>query len=220
MLYFNRQEVQLIRWKTLILATFSSLSYSCQPVAAFISLATLAATGVELTSYNIFMILSVINRLRVAVSWNIAHSVNCLADFAAALARIQAVLELGDFDSRANLQRSFMEVKAGDLNEKERHSKTNVHVSHALKREDRIGEQSHAKQIQPQISLQNVACSWNNNIKKPTLQSLCLSLYKGDLVFVIGPVGCGKSSLLFTILGELPLHQGLVSCRGKIAYVG
>ena len=39
-------------------------------------------------------------------------------------------------------------------------------------------------------------------------------------MFVIGPVGCGKSSLLLTILGEVPLHQGLVSCRGKIAYLG
>ena len=218
--YFNRQEVRLIRWKTLILATFSSLFYSCQPVAAFISLASLTATGIELTSYNTFMILSVITRLRVTVSWNIALSVNCLADFTAAIPRVQAILELDDFDSLANLRLSFMQVKAGDLNGKDCHLKRNAHVSYALKGEHTIEEQSHANQIQPQISLQSVACSWNSNFKDPTLQSLCLSLYKGDLVFVIGPVGCGKSSLLFTILGELPLHQGLVSCRGKIAYVG
>ena len=220
MLYFHRQEVWLIRWKTLILATFSSLFYSCQPVAAFISLATLVATGGELTSYNIFIILSVISRLRVTISWNIAYSVKCLADFAAALARIQDALEFGDFHSQASLQLSFMEEKTGDLNGKKRHSRRNVHMAHALKREDRIEQQLHKNQIQPQISLQSVACSWNSNFKNPTLQSLCLSLYKGDLVFVIGPVGCGKTSLLFTILGELPLHQGLVSFRGKIAYVG
>ena len=159
MLYFHRHEVRLIRWKTLILATFSSLFYSCQPVAAFISLTTLAATGVELTSYNTFIILSVISRLGVTISWNIAHPVNCLADFAAALARIQATLEIGDFDCRSRLQFSFMEEKTGDLNGKKCHSRRNVHVARAVKREDRIEQQLHKNQIQPQISLQNVACS-------------------------------------------------------------
>ena len=34
-----------------------------------------------------------------------------------------------------------------------------------------------------------------------------------------GPVGCGKSSLLATILGETVLHEGSVARRGRIALV-
>ena len=41
----------------------------------------------------------------------------------------------------------------------------------------------------------------------------------GELLGVAGPVGCGKSSLLGTILRETVIVEGEVRTRGKIAYV-
>jgi len=41
----------------------------------------------------------------------------------------------------------------------------------------------------------------------------------GQLVGITGPVGSGKTSLLMTILGELPVFSGQVTCIGKMAYV-
>ncbi|KAJ3108985.1 Multidrug resistance-associated protein 4 [Phlyctochytrium planicorne] len=38
---------------------------------------------------------------------------------------------------------------------------------------------------------------------KPVLQNINLTVKKGELVAIIGPVGCGKSSLLNAILGEM-----------------
>lgn len=40
----------------------------------------------------------------------------------------------------------------------------------------------------------------------------------GQLLAVIGPVGGGKSSLLHTILQELPLIEGTLEVKGEISY--
>ncbi|KAL9971579.1 hypothetical protein ACROYT_G017757 [Oculina patagonica] len=153
----RRQEVRLIRWKTAVLATTASLLYSCQPIAAFISLVTLAASGTELTSYNTFMILALDTFLRNA------HS-----------------------------------SQNGDL---------------------QLPDQSYIHLKDSSLWLENVVSSWNGTLIKPTLKSLCLSADRGDLVFITGRVGCGKSSLLYAILREIPLIEGELSCQGKVAWV-
>ncbi|CAG2107286.1 unnamed protein product, partial [Medioppia subpectinata] len=52
----------------------------------------------------------------------------------------------------------------------------------------------------------------------PTLQNISAHLRPGDLLAVIGPVGAGKSSLLMTILNELPVLSGSIETVGSISY--
>ena len=205
-----RQEVRLIKWKTTIMATFASLMYTCTPIAAFISLITVASTGIELTSYNTFMILSLISTLRMTVSANISIYVNILADFAAALNRIQGLLEFDNDNIDKYLQDTFM--KNGGSNPGHEDKLANRDNSS-------VGTDIH-RHKDPAVLLQNVVCSWSGNSNTPTLNSLCLSVDQGDLVFITGRVGCGKSSLLSTILREIPLITGITSYQGKIAWVG
>lgn len=40
----------------------------------------------------------------------------------------------------------------------------------------------------------------------------------GELLVIIGPVGSGKSSLLMTLLEELPLTSGNIQVKGKMSY--
>ncbi|XP_077131258.1 multidrug resistance-associated protein 1-like [Ranitomeya variabilis] len=53
----------------------------------------------------------------------------------------------------------------------------------------------------------------------PCLRSINLSIEKGSLVAVVGHVGCGKSSLLSALLGEMETVLGKVALKGSIAYV-
>jgi ABC-type bacteriocin/lantibiotic exporter with double-glycine peptidase domain len=46
-----------------------------------------------------------------------------------------------------------------------------------------------------------------------------LAIKRGELVAVIGTVGCGKSSLLQAIIGEMPAITGKVKLSAGIAYV-
>ncbi|XP_067135105.1 ATP-binding cassette sub-family C member 4-like [Centruroides vittatus] len=53
---------------------------------------------------------------------------------------------------------------------------------------------------------------------EPTLNEISLNVQPGELLTVIGPVGSGKTSLLMSILGEIPISSGKVTVKGKIAY--
>ena len=50
------------------------------------------------------------------------------------------------------------------------------------------------------------------------LRDISLQAASGALVAVVGPVGCGKSSLLLAILGELRRTSGSQVVRGSVAY--
>ncbi|KAH1237782.1 ABC transporter C family member 8 [Glycine max] len=60
---------------------------------------------------------------------------------------------------------------------------------------------------------------WDHESVSPTLRDLNLEIKWGQKVAVCGPVGAGKSSLLYAVLGEVPKISGTVNVCGTIAYV-
>lgn len=169
------------------------------------------ASGTELTSYNTFMVLSLISILRFTVSWNISESVNILADFATALGRIQGILEYDSNNILQYLEDTF--AKSTDDNYNRTHFARSID-SLGFDEMTKNDAQSHEDSA---IVLENVVSSWSGNWNEPGLKSLNLSIDRGDLVFITGRVGAGKSSLLYSILREIPLVSGKTSSVGKIA---
>eukprot|EP00606_Chrysophyceae_sp_TOSAG23-5_P001610 GSChrysophyteH2.ASY1.ANO1.104.1 assembled CDS len=51
-----------------------------------------------------------------------------------------------------------------------------------------------------------------------TLPMLNFNLKKGKLTAIVGPVGCGKSSVINSLLGEMYVKSGSISVNGTIAY--
>ena len=145
------------------------------------------------------------------MTWNIAKPVGILADFAAALARIQEFLEFKNKKTHKYLKDAF----GDEIREREISSKTNYSGF------DDVNESvTRSSSKDAALLLKNVACSWTGTWNKLTLKWLNLYVENGDLVFITGPVGCGKSSFLYAILKEISLLSGSVSCHGKIAWVG
>lgn len=68
------------------------------------------------------------------------------------------------------------------------------------------------------IILKNVNAKWNNQIAENTLSNININIDSGKLVTIIGPVGSGKTSLLHTILKELPLNDGVIDVNGDVSY--
>ncbi|CRK98089.1 CLUMA_CG011457, isoform A [Clunio marinus] len=56
------------------------------------------------------------------------------------------------------------------------------------------------------------------NEDKLTLNNVSLEVRKGILVGILGHVGSGKSSLLQTILGELPTEAGSLAIKGNLSF--
>ncbi|CAB4272419.1 unnamed protein product [Prunus armeniaca] len=61
--------------------------------------------------------------------------------------------------------------------------------------------------------------SWYPESTVPTLRDVNLEVQREQKVAVCGPVGAGKSSLLYAVLGEMPKISGAVDAFGTIAYV-
>ncbi|XP_047982065.1 ABC transporter C family member 3-like [Salvia hispanica] len=61
--------------------------------------------------------------------------------------------------------------------------------------------------------------SWDASSSSPTLRDISFRVSRGMRVAVCGMVGSGKSSLLSSILGEIPKISGAVSLSGTKAYV-
>uniref|UniRef100_A0A3B3ZS50 Uncharacterized protein n=1 Tax=Periophthalmus magnuspinnatus TaxID=409849 RepID=A0A3B3ZS50_9GOBI len=53
----------------------------------------------------------------------------------------------------------------------------------------------------------------------PVLHNINMMVPQGSLLAVVGHVGCGKSSLISALLGEMEKLEGEVSVRGSVAYV-
>lgn len=47
------------------------------------------------------------------------------------------------------------------------------------------------------------------------LSDVCMSVNRGDIVYLVGRVGSGKSSIIKSIIGELPLEKGSVKVCGS-----
>ncbi|EAT43549.1 AAEL005026-PA [Aedes aegypti] len=67
------------------------------------------------------------------------------------------------------------------------------------------------------LSIRDGNFSWGDVL--PTLKNINLSIQKGQLCAVVGSVGCGKSSLLAALLGEMNKVSGSVNVDGSLVYV-
>jgi ATP-binding cassette, subfamily C (CFTR/MRP), member 1 len=67
------------------------------------------------------------------------------------------------------------------------------------------------------VALVQATHAWNP-AQEPTLSDINLSVAKGQLCIVVGAVGCGKSSLLAALLGEMPRVRGSTLLRGSVAF--
>ncbi|KAF5283718.1 hypothetical protein FQR65_LT13753 [Abscondita terminalis] len=68
------------------------------------------------------------------------------------------------------------------------------------------------------IIFKNVNAKWVETNMKNTLTNVNLKIKNDSVIGVIGSVGSGKTSLLYSILNELPITEGTIDVRGKISY--
>ncbi|XP_043571121.1 ATP-binding cassette sub-family C member 3 isoform X3 [Chiloscyllium plagiosum] len=68
------------------------------------------------------------------------------------------------------------------------------------------------------ITMLNGTFSWGKT-DPVVLNGISLMVPQGSLVAVVGHVGCGKSSLISALLGEMEKLEGSVAIHGSVAYV-
>lgn len=67
------------------------------------------------------------------------------------------------------------------------------------------------------LSIADGTFTWGG--ETTTLKNINLSVKKGNLTAIVGTVGCGKTSLISALLGEMEKIKGKVNIDGRVAYV-
>lgn len=67
------------------------------------------------------------------------------------------------------------------------------------------------------LSIEKGTFTWDSEII--TLKEINIKLKKGNLIALVGPVGCGKTSLVSSLLGEMEKIEGKVNVDGRVSYV-
>ncbi|XP_066435021.1 ATP-binding cassette sub-family C member 5-like isoform X2 [Eleutherodactylus coqui] len=198
------------------------------------------ALGYDLTAPQAFTVVTVFNSMTSALKM-IPLAVRAASEASVSISRFQRLLLMEEIDTKTNdkikpdslveFQAAYLTWKPGTLikcEDKEYHTSeeptakrqpTQLTSSHLQEQQcltngNAVFHTSDAKQTSLSTNDLNVPVL----LDSPVLHNITFSLRKGRLVGICGSVGCGKSSLILSILGQLTLLEGTMSVTGSIAY--
>ncbi|GFN81907.1 multidrug resistance-associated protein 4 [Plakobranchus ocellatus] len=188
------EEIRHLRRTRHIQACIFAPFFPSAQVSIFLLFLTFTVTGKaeEMRSSTVFLTMGLLQAIRLCCALMVPLASQNLAEVLVVIKRIQNFLLLEELEKPNNqiMPNGF----SGNLGED--------------------------RPFKACLDLRNVTAKWEGVISGScTLKDITFNVGPGKLVSVIGPVGSGKSSLLMSILGELPPQSGTVRAHGKIAYV-
>ncbi|CAH3199373.1 unnamed protein product, partial [Porites evermanni] len=216
----RRKETSLIRVRGFFISTIYPLFFISHTIAGFLSVATLVFMEHSLTSFTVFTLLSILANIKFFVT-TFGDSLIWFADSMIALRRMQRLLETKRvIESKLSKRQNMSPLK---VYFKSRRYKPHLVRTESFKPEKpalmSLQKIEDFQAVQPQAVLENISSLWNYSSDRPALQNVSLQASSGQVIGITGPVGSGKTSLLMTILGEIPISSRQMSCTGKMAYV-
>ncbi|XP_075706438.1 ATP-binding cassette sub-family C member 5-like [Rhinoderma darwinii] len=199
------------------------------------------ALGYDLTAPQAFTVVTVFNSMTSALKM-IPLAVRAASEASVSISRFQRLFLMEEIDTNNNNENikpdsivefrgAYLTWKSGALvkckeeknpTSEDRAAKSQlIHLpSSDLREEQCLSEgddplhTSEAKQTSLSTNDLDVPVS----VGSPVLLNISFAMQKSKLVGICGSVGCGKSSLLLSILGQMTLLEGTMSVSGSIAY--
>ena len=211
---FIRSELKLVYKKGLILAGYAS-AYSCYPiVSTVVSLFPFIMAGNLLTPQNVFTTLALLGTLQKQVTIKFPYELRALFQAMTTLERIELFLLKDNTDEDYPLTGANdslrSKLQSGNPNSNDITFRNEVQSD---KRQFPLTNHV-CNQGRPFICINNVRLRPGEDTG---VINCCIS--NSRLIGITGPVGCGKSSLFHSILGEISSDLGQIAHLGRIAYV-
>ncbi|XP_049801233.1 probable multidrug resistance-associated protein lethal(2)03659 isoform X2 [Schistocerca nitens] len=189
----RKKEMNAIRIMQYIRAVTLSMGMFVTRLSTFFSIIIFVMLGENVTPDKVFVVSAYYIIMKQAMSDSFPRAITALAEGLISGKRIENFLNNGEIKP----------VNLGNIHKRSVvHSKT---------------EKGYAEKETPCIKLIDVTAKWESSAED-TLKNVTLKVVPGKLFAIIGPVGSGKSSLLQTILGELPATSGTLAISGKVSY--
>eukprot|EP01062_Namystynia_karyoxenos_P065882 TRINITY_DN59931_c0_g1_i1.p1 TRINITY_DN59931_c0_g1~~TRINITY_DN59931_c0_g1_i1.p1 ORF type:complete len:1671 (+),score=589.83 TRINITY_DN59931_c0_g1_i1:104-5116(+) len=173
------------------------------------------AQGNELDAAKAFTALALFNILRFPLNM-LPSTINNIVEASVSFRRIQDFLMLPEIDAKAVTRLppepggAAIEVHGGAF------SWGFQPEAEAEGGSDKKDKKDGAKSPVPQ---NGGSASDDDEKGAPVLEDVNFTVPAGRLTAVVGEVGCGKTSLLHAVLGELEKLSGSVTVRGRVAFV-
>ncbi|KAJ3876293.1 ABC transporter [Lentinula edodes] len=202
---YRYQEMYYIRTLLIIRAANNAIAMSLPTLASVLAFVTYSLSGHQLNAADIFASLTLFNLLRMPLMM-LPLSFSSITDAHNAIQRLYGVFEAEILDETLAIDESMdaaVEVKGAsfswDAPPPEREEKKTRRKNKTI-----TNAQPAATAESPQEPFK--------------LRDITITIPRGRLVAVVGQVGCGKTSLLQGIIGEMRRTGGSVKFGGSVGY--
>ncbi|XP_063678313.1 ATP-binding cassette sub-family C member 4-like isoform X2 [Bolinopsis microptera] len=205
------KEARFIGLFVLMRALNNALLFISPIFSLMIIITVKRSIGELITTSQILFVLSLLTTVRVYINIFLGHSFTFVPQVIHSLRRIQEFLNA---DEVKHLQK-----KAAIMNLKNEIivNKNFLHKDEkGLHKNGISGKNDHLTECyEDAITITNLSSKWGPDTF--SLTGLNLSVKRGELIAVVGPVACGKTTLLMSLLQELDNDGGLV-LHGSIGF--
>lgn len=164
------------------------------------------SSGSVLNAESAYTALSLVS----LIAWPVNGMIAAVPAFNAALASLMRIQTFLESDARKDHRVPF-ETGQGTSNH-------NLPLDEGIELQDKSTPRNTGT-ASPVMSARNVSLSWTSD-DAAVVRDASFDIRRGQISLIIGPVGCGKSSLLKGILGEMPSTKGFLHADcAEVAYV-
>lgn len=191
--------MQQIRATSTIRAIMMSFNLLLNRAAIFLCILTYVSTGNTINASYAYTITSFYAVLRNAVTMFFPQAITQFAETRVSANRIEKFLMYEEIEDKKYISQISTSLNGViGVNGKEKLS---------------------AEKSRPVgIDMKNASVRWSPSSPDWNLKDITMNVVSGQLVAVVGPVGGGKTTLLHTILNELPPKQGFIDVVGEMSY--
>ncbi|KAF5303186.1 hypothetical protein FQA39_LY10099 [Lamprigera yunnana] len=199
----RRLEIRYIRANTFIKGIMISIQLFITKFSIFLTVLVYVLTGNHLQADYVFVATAFYDILKQIMTKNFSSGITEIAEVKVSMNRIQEFLMSGEIvetnESMDSNNSKLDDVKPNNIISK--HEENSVGVK------NRVG-----------VRLSEASAKWDSVCVDNDLEHINFIAERGECVALVGPVGCGKTTLLNVILKEVPLSEGSLSVKGKISY--
>ncbi|PFX21044.1 Multidrug resistance-associated protein 4 [Stylophora pistillata] len=209
----RRKEISIIRKMCAVRAGVLALRFSSISIATLLSVITLLLTEETLTPVNVFMLISFNNMLVICICSYLGFALLEGYEAYASLGRIEEFLLLKNLRVNSSDCSSRKETESEAENPSEKKRNSDCHK--------KLRDVSTTNELQDQTILRVRSLAYKQTERQDSyiLQGIEFCALASSLTVITGPVGCGKTTLLSVIAGEVSCTHGQVSCQGTLVFV-
>ncbi|KAG9508804.1 Multidrug resistance-associated protein 4, partial [Fragariocoptes setiger] len=223
----RKNEVRLIKFTSVLRGINMALFFVSSKIILFLCFITYVMIGYSLDAEIVFVSITLFNGVRLLMTLFFPYGVAQAAETLISCSRLQEFLLLPEQEPSDKVDKTTLPVSPKDVRvECQDASARWIITRTADSLSSASGDISASRtSIAGSNGKGNGKSQFGKNgspdggqTEVSALRNITMSVKPGQLLIIVGRVGSGKTSVLMSLLGELPITSGKIVIRGKMSY--